>query len=173
MNNLTFTIHLKDYVTSVCKKISTAFENLQTEVNKTSSTTSKFQSVCERLKMPQLSAQLQVFGQIGEAFSSACETGMNFGQAMADLSSITGIAGEELEQLSQSSRRIGAESGLGAATAARAYSLLASQIEISKIGLDGLNLLQEKSVVLSQASGMSLDAAANALAATVNQFGLG
>ena len=39
--------------------------------------------------------------------------------------------------------------------------------------MDGLNTLQEKSITLAQASGMSLDAAAEALAGTVNQFGLG
>ena len=61
---------------------------------------------------------------------------------------------------------------MGADTAARAYSLLASQIEISRIGMKGLNELAEQSVTLAEASGMSLDAAANALAATVNQFGL-
>ena len=38
--------------------------------------------------------------------------------------------------------------------------------------MKGLNELAEQSVTLAEASGMSLDAAANALAATVNQFGL-
>jgi TP901 family phage tail tape measure protein len=68
---------------------------------------------------------------------------------------------------------VGVESGLGADTAARAYSLLASQIEISRIGIEGLNRLQENSVTLAQAAGMSLDQAADALAGTINQFGLG
>ena len=36
----------------------------------------------------------------------------------------------------------------------------------------GLNNLQEKSVTLAQASGMSIDAAATSLAGTINQFGL-
>ena len=97
---------------------------------------------------------------------------MQFRQSVADLSSITGIAGKDLEDLAERSRAIGRESGLGADTAARAYSLLASQIEISRIGMKGLNELAEQSVTLAEASGMSLDAAANALAATVNQFGL-
>lgn len=38
--------------------------------------------------------------------------------------------------------------------------------------MSGLNNLQEKSVTLAQASGMSIDAAATSLAGTINQFGL-
>ena len=49
--------------------------------------------------------------------------------------------------------------------------MLASQIQVADIGMDGLNKLQEKSITLAQASGMSLDAAAESLAGTINQFG--
>ena len=93
---------------------------------------------------------------------------MSFGQAMADLSSITGITGAELEKLSAQSRKLGKESGLGADTAARAYSLLASQIDVAEIGIEGLNTLQQKAITLAQASGMSHDGAADALAGTEN-----
>lgn len=112
-------------------------------------------------------------GRIGDMMASATTSGMGFGQAMADLSSITGIAGDDLANLEENARRLGAESGLGADTAARAYSLLASQIDVASIGIEGLNTLQQNSVTLAQASGMSLDDAANALAGTINQFGLG
>ena len=117
-------------------------------------------------------ATVEAFERVGEAVGEAAAAGMQFRQSVADLSSITGIAGKDLEDLAERSRAIGRESGLGADTAARAYSLLASQIEISRIGMKGLNELAEQSVTLAEASGMSLDAAANALAATVNQFGL-
>ena len=60
----------------------------------------------------------------------------------------------------------------GVGTAARAYAILASQIDVATIGMSGLNNLQEKSVTLAQASGMSIDAAATSLAGTINQFGL-
>lgn len=98
--------------------------------------------------------------------------GMSFGQSMADLSSITGIAGDDLKALGENARKVGQDSGLGAGTAARAYAILASQIDVAVIGMSGLNNLQEKSVTLAQASGMSIDAAATSLAGTINQFGL-
>lgn len=173
MKSVSFIIELKDKVSAMVKKISGAFDELQTDVDKTQTQVQKFQSALSKLEMPNFNAMLQVAERLGTQFAGAAETGMSFEQSMADLSSITGIVGEELEGLEANSRRFGKESGLGADAAARAYSLLASQIEISKIGIDGLNKLEEKSITLAHASGMSLDGAANALAGTINQFGLG
>ena len=173
MKSVSFIVELKDKVSAMVKKITGAFNDLQTDVDKTQTKMQQFQSALGKLEMPNFNAMLQVAERLGAQFASATETGMSFGQSMADLSSITGIVGEELEGLEVNSRRFGKESGLGADAAARAYSLLASQIEISKIGIDGLNKLEEKSITLAHASGMSLDGAANALAGTINQFGLG
>lgn len=173
MKSVSFVIELKDKVSAMVKKITGVFNDLQTDVDKTQTKMQQFQSALGKLDMPNFNAILQVAERLGSQFASAAETGMGFGQSMADLSSITGIVGEELEGLEANSRRFGKESGLGADAAARAYSLLASQIEISKIGIDGLNKLEEKSITLAHASGMSLDGAANALAGTINQFGLG
>lgn len=173
MKSVSFIVELKDKVSAMVKKITGAFNDLQTDVDKTQTKMQQFQSALGKLEMPNFNAMLQVAERLGAQFASATETGMSFGQSMADLSSITGIVGEELEVLEANSRRFGKESGLGADAAARAYSLLASQIEISKIGIDGLNKLEEKSITLAHASGMSLDGAANALAGTINQFGLG
>lgn len=173
MKSVSFIVELKDKVSAMVKKITGAFNDLQTDVDKTQTKMQQFQSALGKLEMPNFNAMLQVAERLGAQFASATETGMSFGQSMADLSSITGIVGEELEGLEANSRRFGKESGLGADAAARAYSLLASQIEISKIGIDGLNKLEEKSITLAHASGMSLDGAANALAGTINQFGLG
>ena len=173
MKSVSFIVELKDKVSAMVKKITGAFNDLQTDVDKTQTKMQQFQSALGKLEMPNFNAMLQVAERLGMQFAGAAETGMSFGQSMADLSSITGIVGEELEGLEANSRRFGKESGLGADAAARAYSLLASQIEISKIGIDGLNKLEEKSITLAHASGMSLDGAANALAGTINQFGLG
>lgn len=173
MSALSFTIKIVDKISDTLKKIQGNVSAVGKEVDKTSGITKRFGYICQQIKAPNLNAVLDIADRIGGVFSSAAATGMTFGQSMADLSSITGITGEELANLEENARRVGASSGLGADTAARAYATLASQIEISRIGIDGLNLLQEKSVTLAQAAGMSLDQAAVALAATINQFGLG
>lgn len=170
---VTFTLKLIDNISSGLKKVKASIEIVQDEMDKASSSTSKFQKILKGVDLTKISAMMSVFDQVGSSLAAAADTGMAFSQSMADLSSITGIAGADLAALEENARRLGATSGLGADTAARAYATLASQIEISKIGIDGLNTLQAKSVTLAHASGMSLDVAATALAATVNQFGLG
>ena len=94
----------------------------------------------------------EAIGKVGDALAGATEQGMSFGQSMADLSSITGLIGKDLEQLETNARKLGKESGLGAENAARAYTILASQIEVADIGMEGLNELQAKSITLEQCS---------------------
>ena len=179
MEKVSFLVELKEKIFSQLKKIREGFKNISNDVNETqkkidglTSTTSRFKSVCSELEMPNINAWLQVVDRVKEGFNQTADAGMAFEQSIADLQSITGIAGKDLESLRDNCRRLGVESGLGAAEAARSYSLLASQIEISKIGMDGLNSLQERAITLAQASGMSMEASANALAGTINQFGL-
>lgn len=175
MKNISFDIliRLKDSISAGVRRISDAMDSLSAQTDRARSRAERMQSVCDRLRFPQLEAFAGVAQRVGDGFAASAQAGMGFGQAMADLSAITGITGSDLERLTEQARRFGKESGLGADTAARAYTVLASQIQVAEIGMDGLNTLQEKSITLAQASGMSLDAAAEALAGTVNQFGLG
>lgn len=175
MEKVSFDIHLnlKDKCSEALKKIKTAFEEVKKETTDTTGQFKKFTDLCGKLNMPNIMVWAEAIGKVGDALAGATDKGMSFGQTMADLSSITGLVGKDLAQLEANARKLGKESGLGAENAARAYTILASQIEVADIGMEGLNELQEKSITLAQASGMSLDASAEALAGTVNQFGLG
>lgn len=118
------------------------------------------------------SATIQIAQAASEAVSSLSQVGIGFEQGVSDLSAITGIAGSDLEYLSDVARKTGRASGLGAAQGVEAFKLLASQIDVSKIGIEGLTELQKRTITLAQASGMTMADSANALAGTINQFGL-
>ena len=163
---------LKNNILGGLVNIKKQFDAIDKAGEQASATTTRFGNICSRLKMPDLNAFLGVAERLGGVLGDLSQGGMNFGQSMADLSSITGIAGDDLKTLGENARKVGQDSGLGAGTAARAYAILASQIDVAVIGMVGLNNLQEKSVTLAQASGMSIDAAATSLAGTINQFGL-
>ena len=165
-------LNLKNNTSGALVNVRKMFDSVDKSAKSACSTTSRFGSICSKLKMPDVNALLGVTERIGSSFSELSQGGMSFGQSMADLSSITGIVGDDLDALRENARKVGKDSGLGADTAARAYSILASQIDVATIGMSGLNNLQEKSVTLAQASGMSIDAAATSLAGTINQFGL-
>lgn len=165
-------LNLKNNISGALANVRKQFDAIDQAADQASSATNRFGNICSRLKMPDLNAFLGVAERLGGALGDLSQGGMNFGQSMADLSSITGIAGDDLKALGENARKVGQDSGLGAGTAARAYAILASQIDVATIGMSGLNNLQEKSVTLAQASGMSIDAAATSLAGTINQFGL-
>ena len=165
-------LNLKNNVSGALVSVKKQFDAIDQAAEQASSTTNRFGNLCSRLKMPDLNAFLGVAERLGGVLGDLSQGGMNFGQSMADLCSITGIAGDDLKALGENARKVGQDSGLGAGTAARAYAILASQIDVAVIGMAGLNNLQEKSVTLAQASGMSIDAAATSLAGTINQFGL-
>lgn len=173
MKNVSYSINIvvKNALGQI-KKVIAAFSDVKDEADKASRKADLFGGICGKLSIPNLAAISTMIGNVGSSLSQAADVGMAFEQRMADLSAITGIVGDDLKQLEENARRFGKESGLGADTAARAYTVLASQIQVADIGMDGLNKLQEKSITLAQASGMSLDAAAESLAGTINQFGL-
>jgi TP901 family phage tail tape measure protein len=105
---------------------------------------------------------------LGKGIEKAAE----FQQTVAEVSAITGIAGNDLKFLSDSALDVGVKSGLGAAKAAEAYKLLASNIDVATIGgVKGLAFLQEKTITLAQAANVDLPTAANTMAAAINQFG--
>lgn len=128
--------------------------------------------VNKKLNAIQVVAIIDSVRNVSEAFGNLTGPGVGFQQSMADLSSITGIAGKDLEDLGRVARETGKESGLGAKGAADAFALLASQIQVDSIGMDGLKILQKETIKLAHAAGMDMSDAATAMAATINQFGL-
>ena len=146
---------LVQVVGHVDRSINTTFHNLQQQVKSIS-----------------LNAVIDQVEKVANGIAEITKPGVGFEQSMADLSSITGIVGKDLKELSRVARQTGKESGLGAEQSAKAFALLASQIQVDKIGMEGLKNLQQNTITLSHAAGMSMDDAATALAGTINQFGL-
>lgn len=116
-----------------------------------------------------LTSIIQQVQMVAQALGELSAPGIAFEQSMADLAAITGVAGEELEELKRVAREVGRESGLGAAESARAFAVLAGQIDVP---IAQLRVLQRETITLAQAGNISLEEAANAVAGTINQFQL-
>lgn len=123
-------------------------------------------------RMMKINQTVELVDKMGAAAERISQPYRVFEQSMAGLSSITGIAGGDLKRLGKVARQSGVDSGLGAKGAVDAFALLASQIQVDDIGMEGLIELQKQTITLSQAAGMSMTDAANAMAGTINQFGL-
>lgn len=165
-------LSLKDLVSSSLAKVRKGFEELGKKAEDVQQKAAGFGNVCERISKIQFKNMADMLDRSVQVFQEATGSGMEYEQAMADLVAITGIAGKELEGIGRVARKTGEESGLGATGAVNAFTLLASQIQIDKIGLQGLMTLQKETITLAQAAGMDMTDAATAMAATINQFGL-
>jgi TP901 family phage tail tape measure protein len=165
-----------DYIINILLKennLFVQFNKMNEQVNTVNQSVNNVSNTIKnKLNIINLEAISSQIERVGTAFKDLSTPGVEFEKSMADLSAITGIAGADLDQLGKNAKKIGVESGLGAAQAAEAYKVLASNIEVSSIGMEGLNKLQESTITLAKASGLQIGESAQALAGTINQFGL-
>lgn len=170
-----------DVVFKAIDRVAEPLRNINNTINKVSGSVDRLANSLAKPanKMEQLgramigvNQSIEAFDRMGQAAEEITTPYREFEQSMAELSSITGIVGDELDKLGAVARKTGADSGLGAKGAAQAFALLASQIDVSKIGINGLIGLQKETITLAQAAGVTMDESANAMAGTINQFGL-
>lgn len=131
--------------------------------------TEAFDSIGNSIRNIELTSLIQQVQMVGETLGQLASPAVGFEQSMADLSAITGSVGDELEDLKQTAREVGKASGLGASESARAFAILAGQIDVP---IEELKVLQRETITLAQAGALPLEDAANAVAGTINQFGM-
>lgn len=146
-----------------------AVEKLTNQIKQSGKEAEKAGGLMSRLNAIALSAIIDQVRSVADGFKSLATPAIQFEQSMHDLSAITGSVGDELEELTKAAREVGAESGLGASESARAFSVLAGQIDVP---IESLKTLQKQTILLAQAGALPLEEAANAVAGTINQFGL-
>ena len=108
---------------------------------------------------------------IGSIVQGATRSVIEFDQAIADLVSITGASGQDLEFFKEQSLTLGKEVQGGASAVIEAYKLIGSAKPELLENAEALNAVTESAITLSQASGMALPDAATALTDAMNQFG--
>lgn len=104
---------------------------------------------------------------------SLIKSQIDFGQAVSDLSAITGAVGKDLDFLREKSKQFGAQTTLTATEAAEAFKVIASAKPDLLENVEALAAVTEEAIALAEATGESLPAAANVMASALNQFGEG
>ncbi|MDE1480413.1 phage tail tape measure protein [Xenorhabdus bovienii] len=115
--------------------------------------------------------QLALLSGVGFSLGSIINTTRKYGQALSDLSAITGATGGQLKKLDDAAQQLGRTTEFGATRIATALKLMASAKPELLKSTDALVQATEKSVILAQASGIELPEATKALALSLNQFG--
>lgn len=108
---------------------------------------------------------------VGDVIRGAGRTIIDFDQSIADLVSITGAGGKDLEYFKKQSIELGKGVEGGAKNVIEAYKLIGSAKPELLANAEGLNAVTESAIKLSKASGMDLPASATALTDALNQFG--
>lgn len=120
-----------------------------------------------------VAGRLVGFAGAGLSLSAIISTTRQYGQALSDLSAITGATGAQLKTLDEAAQDMGRSTEYSATQAVEALKLMASAKPELLQTADGLTAATKSALTLAQAAGSTLPDATRTLALSLNQFGAG
>lgn len=171
-NKVGYIIQLQDRFSRSAKKINSQMRGIDKNADKAAKTINK--------KLTRSFSNLgniakNALGGVIAAFSirEFLSRGAAFQDAIADLSSITGEAGESLKFLSDESLRLAKVSGIAQVDVAQAFTSIASAKSELLKDPKGLSVVTEQALLLANAAGISVPDAVRASVGALNQFEAG
>jgi TP901 family phage tail tape measure protein len=110
-------------------------------------------------------------GAVGGAITNNISTAKNFEKSMSQLSSLTGMVGDDLNQLKEYAIELGSSTTLSASQVADAFKLIGSQQPQLLSSGQALKDVTKQAITLAEAAGIDLATAAQTLSTSVNQMG--
>ena len=110
-------------------------------------------------------------GALGAAFKSNIETAKNFEKSMSQLSSLTGMVGDDLSKLKEYAIELGSTTTLSASQVADAFKMIGSQQPQLLESGEALKAVTKNAITLAEAAGIELGDAAKTLSVSINQMG--
>lgn len=120
-----------------------------------------------------VAGRLAGFAGAGLSLGAIITTTREYGQALSDLSAITGATGAQLKSLDEAAQEMGRSTEYSASQAVEALKLMASAKPELLQTADGLSEATKSALTLAQAAGSTLPDATRTLALSLNQFGAG
>ncbi|MHC0025180.1 phage tail tape measure protein [Enterobacter vonholyi] len=120
-----------------------------------------------------VAGRLAGFAGAGLSLGAIITTTREYGQALSDLSAITGATGAQLKTLDEAAQEMGRSTEYSASQAVEALKLMASAKPELLQTSDGLTAATKSALTLAQAAGSTLPDATRTLALSLNQFGAG
>ncbi|WP_431642235.1 phage tail tape measure protein [Enterobacter hormaechei] len=118
-----------------------------------------------------VAGRLAGFAGAGLSLGAIITTTREYGQALSDLSAITGATGAQLKSLDEAAQEMGRSTEYSASQAVEALKLMASAKPELLQTADGLTEATKSALTLAQAAGSTLPDATRTLALSLNQFG--
>ncbi|MFU8843482.1 MAG: phage tail tape measure protein [Bacteroidales bacterium] len=163
---ITYTLKFDSNGNAVLGGITDAATKVQKSISKTQQVCDKFGASFLKLEM----AKRAIEG-VGQGFKNIMGPGMEVQSSMADLSAITGLTGEKLNEIEGYARKAAKTFGGSAAQSIESYKLILSQLgpEIAKTPA-ALKAMGESVATLSKTMGGDSVAATEVLTTAMNQF---
>ncbi|HCR1906023.1 TPA: phage tail tape measure protein [Enterobacter asburiae] len=120
-----------------------------------------------------VAGRLAGFAGAGLSLGAIITTTREYGQALSDLSAITGATGTQLKTLDEAAQEMGRSTEYSASQAVEALKLMASAKPELLQTAGGLTAATKSALTLAQAAGSTLPDATRTLALSLNQFGAG
>lgn len=155
---------------NAAKNFDASLDNVQRSAKKTDGEMGKLNLSMSKLAVS-IGGVVSATALLNE-FKRAVSVTKEFSVVISRLSSLTGLVGPELEQLSKQAREIGATSTLSASQAASAMQLIGSRAPQLLESADALGKVTQAAVVLAEAAGVDMVTAAGIMTSTMNQFNM-
>ncbi|MWB92989.1 phage tail tape measure protein [Flavobacterium sp. GA093] len=159
-------------ITASMGKLNATVEKVEAStVQMDHSFTKAFDSIQKDVKAIKLSSILDQVDRVTNSFTNLNKPGMELSTSMYDLSAMTGVAGEKLDQIEKNARKSGLAFGNSAASGAEAYKLILGQLtpKIAEVP-DALDAMGKSVGTTSKLMGGDQVAATQLLTTAMNQY---
>lgn len=170
--NANINIKINGDIFVAIKELRQNFVSLENTVQTIESNTKdSFSKISNSINSIKFSSIVDNVRNIGEGFDAITEPGLNFEESMADLSAITGLTGDQLDQLGDKARDNALKFGGDAASSVETYKLLLSQLgpELANTP-EVLSAMADNVSILSQTMGGDTTAAVEVMTTAMNQY---
>lgn len=109
---------------------------------------------------------------IGAVAYKGIKGAQEFDKALGDLSAISGMEGQQLEDIGNRAKKMGEDFGVSAKEIMKSMGLIGSQAPELLKDADALSAVTKEAMVLSKASDMSVEDSGKAITGVMNMFGV-
>ena len=109
---------------------------------------------------------------IGAVAYKGIKGAQEFDKALGDLSAISGMEGQQLEDIGNRAKKMGEDFGVSAREIMKSMGLIGSQAPELLKDADALSAVTKEAMVLSKASDMSVEDSGKAITGVMNMFGV-
>lgn len=174
-NQVTYIFNALDRFSAVGRKVAKATEKVTNKLKKLRNTTVQTNKASKKAAID-ISASFNRMATAAAAFVSINKVigeGSKFQDSLANLSSITGAAGKDLEFFSKQALALAKNGGVMQSSVVDAITDIASAKSELLKDPEGLVKITEQAILLANAAGITLPDAVNASVGALNQFNVG